>query len=57
MPPLERLRQFACGHRQMALRHPNASIRIPCRRFNTERSFSQYEAVLEAFRREAEAIA
>ena len=50
MPPLERLRQFARGHRQMALRHPNAFILIPSRRFNTERSFAQYEEVLEAFR-------
>ena len=50
MPPLERLRSFARGHRQMALRHPNAFILIPSRRFNTERSFAQYEEVLEAFR-------
>jgi AcrR family transcriptional regulator len=50
MPPLERLRQFARGHRQMALRHPNAFILIPTRRFNTERSFAQYEEVLQAFR-------
>ncbi|MGA8048764.1 MAG: TetR/AcrR family transcriptional regulator C-terminal domain-containing protein [Burkholderiales bacterium] len=50
MPPLERLRHFARAHRQMALRHPNAFILIPTRRFNTERSFAQYEAVLEAFR-------
>jgi AcrR family transcriptional regulator len=50
MPPIERLRQFARGHRQMALRHPNAFILIPSRRFNTERSFAQYEEVLEAFR-------
>jgi AcrR family transcriptional regulator len=50
MPPLERLRHFARAHRQMALRHPNAFILIPTRRFNTERSFAQYEEVLEAFR-------
>jgi AcrR family transcriptional regulator len=50
MPPLERLRHFARAHRQMALRHPNAFILIPTRRFNTERSFAQYEEMLEAFR-------
>lgn len=50
MPPLERLRHFARAHRQMALRHPNAFILIPTRRFNTERSFAQYEDVLQAFR-------
>lgn len=50
MPPIERLRHFARAHRQMALRHPNAFILIPTRRFNTERSFARYESVLEAFR-------
>jgi AcrR family transcriptional regulator len=49
MPPLERLRHFARSYRQMALRHPNAFILVPTRRFNTEYTIGRYEKILEAF--------
>jgi len=48
-PPLERLRHFARSHRQMALRHPNAFLLVPTRRFSTERSIARYEEILTAF--------
>ncbi len=50
LPPMERLRQFARSHRQMALRHPHAFILIPTRRFNTEHSLAVYEKILATFR-------
>jgi len=49
LPPLERLRQFARAHRQMALRHPHAFILIPTRRFNTAYTIAMYEKILQAF--------
>jgi len=50
LPPMDRLRQFARTHRQMALRHPHAFILIPTRRFNTEHSLEVYEKILAMFR-------
>ncbi len=49
MPALERLRHFARSYRQMALRHPNAFILVPSRRFSTDRNFARYENLLETF--------
>jgi len=50
MAPLDWLRDFARSHRQVALRHPNAFILVPTRRFNTENSFAMYEKVLQVFK-------
>jgi AcrR family transcriptional regulator len=48
-PPLERLRSFMRSYRGVAIHHPRAFILLAARRFNTERQFALYEAVLEAF--------
>jgi len=50
MEPLEWLRDFARSHRQVALKHPNAFILVPTRRFNTENSIAMYEKVLQVFK-------
>lgn len=47
--PLERLRRIFGSYRGIAIRHPKAFILLVNRRFNTERLFSLYEQILEAF--------
>lgn len=49
LPPLARLRRMITSYRAIAVRHPPAFILLAARRFNTERAFAVYEAILEAF--------
>lgn len=50
MAPLDWIRDFARSYRQVALKHPNAFILVPTRRFNTENSIAMYEKVLQVFK-------
>jgi AcrR family transcriptional regulator len=47
--PLERLRTCIRSYRASAIRHPRAFILLAARRFNTERAFAFYEALLGVF--------
>ncbi len=49
VPPLARLRRMIASYRAIAVRHPPAFLLLAARRFNTERAFAVYEAILEAF--------
>jgi AcrR family transcriptional regulator len=48
-PPMERLRRAMASWRAAAIAHPPAYILLAGRRFNTERAFALYEALLQAF--------
>lgn len=48
-PPMERLRRALKSWRAVAIAHPRAYILLAGRRFNTERAFALYEALLQAF--------
>ncbi len=48
-PPLERLRSCIRSYRACAIRHPPAFVLLAARRFNTERTFAFYEALLDVF--------
>lgn len=48
-PPLERLRSSIRSYRACAIRHPPAFVLLAARRFNTERTFAFYEALLGVF--------
>lgn len=47
--PLDRLRAMISSYRAVAVRHPRAFLLLAARRFNTERAFDVYEAILTAF--------
>jgi AcrR family transcriptional regulator len=47
--PLERLRRLLRSWRAVAVAHPPAFILLAGRRFNTDRAFAFYEALLQAF--------
>lgn len=47
--PLERLRACIGSFRACAIRHPPAFVLLAARRFNTERAFAFYEALLGVF--------
>jgi AcrR family transcriptional regulator len=49
LAPLQRLRRFMESWRAVAIAHPPAYILLAGRRFNTERAFALYEALLQAF--------
>ena len=48
-PPLQRLRECIRSYRGCAIRHPRAFVLLAARRFNTERAFAFYEALLGVF--------
>jgi AcrR family transcriptional regulator len=47
--PLQRLRACIRSYRACAIRHPPAFVLLAARRFNTERAFAFYEALLGVF--------
>lgn len=48
-PALQRLRACIRSYRACAIRHPRAFVLLAARRFNTERAFAFYEALLGIF--------
>lgn len=48
-PPDVRLRECIRSYRACAIRHPPAFVLLAARRFNTERTFAFYEALLGVF--------
>lgn len=50
MAPLDRLRRTIASLRQVAIRHPQAFLLIPTRRFRTDAQLDYYEKFLELFR-------